>query len=92
MSRRFFLKINDKKLAYSHLIITVIEPHFILNLIDFSQLKIEQLISDLKKTFRETFPERELSSQISSLKALVGYPSWIDNTTLINSYYREVLC
>lgn len=48
-------------------------------------------MSDLKSTFLQTFhDEVDISLQISSMKALVGYPEWIDNETLLNSYYREV--
>lgn len=32
----------------------------------------------------------EMLSKMQSMKALVGYPDWIDNDALLNSYYREV--
>lgn len=50
-----------------------------------------QIVSNLKSNFLKTFhDEEDVSMQISSMKALVGYPDWIYNEKLFNSYYEEV--
>lgn len=50
-----------------------------------------QIVNNLKSNFLKTFhDEEEMSMQISSMKALVGYPDWIDNETFLNSHYGEV--
>jgi len=32
----------------------------------------------------------EMLTKMQSMKQLVGYPDWIANEALLNSYYREV--
>jgi len=37
-----------------------------------------------------TFNEWDVSIHVDSQKELIGYPDWMANETLLNSYYQEV--
>ena len=39
---------------------------------------------------KETLNEWDMSLQVNSLKDLVGYPDWMVNEALLDSYYQEV--